>query len=38
MQTTPHDSPGMLVFWYQTSGRNWNKVTPNKDSNAGWVG
>ena len=28
-QTTPHDSTGKLVFWYQNSFRNSNWVTPN---------
>ena len=27
-QTTPHDSPGTLVFWYQRSPRNSIGVTP----------
>ena len=27
-QTTPHDSPGTLVFWCQTSPRNSTGVTP----------
>ena len=28
MQTTPYDSPGILVFWSQRSRRNANGVTP----------
>jgi len=28
-QTTPYDSPGILVFWCQRSGRNFNGVTLN---------
>ena len=29
MQTTPHDSPGTLVFWRWKSRQNSNRVTPN---------
>ena len=38
-QTTPHDSPGTLVFWYQRSPRNSTGVTPyGGGPNAGGVG
>jgi len=28
-QITPHDSPVNLVFWHQSSRRNWNGITPD---------
>jgi len=37
-QTTPHDTPGNLVFWRQRSPRNSTGVTPYGAPNAGWVG
>jgi len=37
-QTTPHDSPGTLVFWRQRSPRNSTGVTPYGAPNAGGVG
>jgi len=37
-QTTPHDSPMTLVFWYQRSWRNSNGITPTGATNAGGVG
>ena len=37
-QTTPHDSPGTLVFWCQRSPRNSTGVTPTGAPNAGGVG
>ena len=37
-QTTPHDSPGTLVFWCQRSLRNSTGVTPTRAPNAGGVG
>jgi len=36
--TTPHDSPGTLVFWNQRSPRNLTGVTPYGAPNAGGVG
>jgi len=27
-QTTPYDSPGILVFWCQRSRQNYSEVTP----------
>ena len=35
-QTTPHDSPGTLVFWCQKSFRNSNGVTPNGGAKWRW--
>jgi len=29
-QTMPHDSPGTLVFWYQRSQQNSNRVSPQR--------
>ena len=37
-QTTPHDSPGTLVFWSQRSPRNSTGVTPAGAPNGGGVG
>jgi len=37
-QTTPHDSPGTLVFWSQRSLRNSTGVPPTGAPNAGGVG
>ena len=37
-QTTPHDSPGTLVFWRHRSPRNSTGVTPYGAPNAGGVG
>jgi len=37
-QTTPHDSPGTLVFWIQRSPRNSTGVPPTGALNAGGVG
>ena len=37
-QTTPHDSPGTLVFWCQRSPRNLTGVTLTGAPNAGGVG
>ena len=38
-QTTPHDSPGTLVFWCQRSPRNSTGVTPyeGRRMQVGWV-
>jgi len=38
-QTTPHDSPGTLVFWRQRSLRNSTGVTPlrGRRMQVGWV-
>ena len=36
-QTTPHDSPGTLVFWCQRSPRNSTGVAPTRAPNAGRV-
>jgi len=38
-QTTPHDSPGKLVFWRQRSPRNSTGVTPygGHQMQVGWV-
>jgi len=33
MQTTPHDSTGMLVFWCRKSRQNSNGVTRNEGDN-----
>ena len=38
IQTTPHDSPGSLVFWRQRSPRNSTGLTPTRALNAGGVG
>jgi len=38
MQTTPHDSPGPLVFWRRRCQQNSNGVTPTEAPNAGGVG
>ena len=38
IQTTPHDSPGSLVFWRQRSPRNSTGLTPTRAPNAGGVG
>ena len=35
-QTTPHDSPGNLVFWCQKSFRNSNGFTPNGGAKWRW--
>ena len=35
-QTTPHDSPGTLVFWCQKYFRNSNGVTPNGGAKCRW--
>jgi len=37
-QTTPHDSPGTLVFWCQRSPRNSTGVTPYEDAECRWGG
>jgi len=37
-QTTPHDSPGTLVFWYQRSTRNSTGSPSARAPNAGAVG
>ena len=37
-KTTPHDSPGTLVFWRQRSPRNSTGVTPTRPPYAGGVG
>ena len=37
-QTTPHDSPGTLVFWCQTSPRNSTGVTPCEGAECRWGG
>jgi len=38
-QTTPHDTPGTLVFWRQRSPRNSTGITPpTRAPNAGGVG
>jgi len=37
-QTTPHDSPGNLVFWRQRSPRNSTGVTPYGGSECRWGG
>jgi len=36
-QTTPHDTPGTLVFWCQRFPRNSTGVTPTRAPNAGAV-
>ena len=35
-QTTPHDSPGTLVFWCQISPRNSTGVTPYEGAECRW--
>ena len=35
-QTTPHDSPGSLVFWCQRSPRNLTGVTPYEGAECRW--
>ena len=37
-QTTPHDSPGTLVFWSQRSPRNSTGVTPYGGTKCRWGG
>ena len=37
-QTTPHDSPGTLVFWCQRSPRNSTGVTPYESAECRWGG
>ena len=37
MQTTPHDSPGTLVFRCRKSGQSLNGVSPTEAPNAGGV-
>ena len=37
-QTTPHDSPGTLVFWCQRSPRNSTGVTPYGGAKCWWGG
>jgi len=37
-QTTPHDSPGILIFWCRRSPRNSTGVTPYGAPNADGVG
>ena len=37
-QTTPHDSPGTLAFWYQRSPRNSTGVTPYEGAECRWGG
>jgi len=37
-QTTPHDSPGTLVFWCQRSPRNSTGVTPYGGAECRWGG
>jgi len=37
-QTTPHDSPGTLVFWSQRSPRNSTGVTPFGGAKCRWGG
>jgi len=37
-QTTPHDSPGTLVFWCQRSPRNSTGVTPYGGTKCRWSG
>ena len=37
-QTTPHDSPGTLVFWNQRSPRNSTGVTPYEGAECRWGG
>jgi len=37
-QIMPHDSPGTLVFWYQSSRRNSNGITPYGGDKCRWGG
>ena len=37
-QTTPHDTPGSLVFWCQRSPRNSTGVTPYEGAECRWGG
>ena len=37
-QTTPHDTPGILVFWCQRSPRNSTGVTPYEGAECRWGG
>jgi len=37
-QTTPHDTPGTLVFWWQKSSRNSTGVTPYGGAKCRWGG
>ena len=37
-QTTPHDSPGTLVFGYQRSPRNSTGITPDRGAKCRWGG
>jgi len=37
-QTTPHDSPGTLVFWSQRSRQNPTGVTPYRGAKCRWGG
>ena len=37
-QTTPHDSPGTLVYWRRRSPRNSTGVTPYEDAKCRWGG
>jgi len=37
-QTTPHDSPGTLVFWRERSPRNSTGVTPYEGAECRWGG
>jgi len=37
-QTTPHDTPGSLVFWSQRSPRNLTGVTPYESAECKWGG
>ena len=37
-QTTPHDTPGTLVFWCQKSPRNSTGVTPYEGAECRWGG
>jgi len=37
-QTTPHDTPGSLIFWCQRSPRNSTGVTPYEGAECRWGG
>ena len=37
-QTTPHNTPGILVFWCQRSPRNTTGVTPHGGAECRWGG
>jgi len=37
-KTTPHDTPGTLVFWWQRSPRNSTGVTPYEGAECRWGG